>query len=163
MGAVLGVSAAGPVAGGLWANIQSAAMTGALNPIIGWIVAPVLAIGAAVGAAVFSVYKHAQDHLMGEITGLLAGHAWIMLAHNWSNRTEIRAFQSLEEAKESFKKGRTLRRMIVKLNRPGQQPHDNTWGWTLPWVEHRFDGLNPNVDNEMRSHLLEQLESVHVF
>ena len=163
MGAVLGVSAAGPVAGGWWASIQSAAMTGVLNPIIGWIVVPVLAVGAAVAASVYTVYKHAQNHLMGEITGLLAGCAWVMLAHNWDNRTEIRAFQSLEGAKESFKGGRTLRRMIVKLNRPGQQNRDNTWGWMLPWKEHRFDGLNPNVDNEMRSHLLGQLGAGNVF
>ena len=163
MGAVLGVSAAGPVAGGLWASIQSAAMTGALNPIIGWIVAPILALGASVGAAVYGFYKHAQDHLMGEITGLLADHAWVLLAHNWSNGTEIRSFRSLEEAKKSFKGGRTLRRMIVKLNDPGQQDQDNTWGWMLPWKEHRFDGLNPNVDNEMRSHLLGQLQSENVF
>ena len=153
MGAVLGVGAAGPVAGGLWAGIQSAAMTGILNPIVGGVMLGLAGLGSLIGGGLYTMYKLAQNHTMGAITGMIAKRLYVTLVHNWHHGVEVRAFKSLADANASFQGGGTLRRMLLKLHGPGEAKRDNGWGWKLAWKELDFAGCNSCVDNDMRHHL----------
>jgi hypothetical protein len=150
----MGIAASGPVAGGAFAIIQSAAMGGPVLPLL----APVLgaaAIVAPVTAAALTVseYNDAQTHTMGEVTGILPGNAFVTVVHNWG-KIEIRSFASMAEALESLRHGRKLRRFAVRLFLNGEADVDNGHGWKLPWVEEGHQGCRPDLDNEMRRTLL---------
>ena len=158
MGAVLGIGAAGPVAGGPFALVQSAAMTGTLNPIVASVVLGICGLGGLVGGGLHKMYLDAQNHTMGAITGLIGRRLYVTLVHNWHHGVEVRAFKSLADANKSFQGGGTLRRMLLKLNVAGEAKHDNGWGWKLPWKEMDFAGCNSCVDNDMRHHLVNALK-----
>ena len=157
MGGVLGITATGPVAGGAFATIQSAAMGGPALPIL----VPVLgaaAVAAPIVAATMTAieYNDAQTHTMGDVTGVVQGYAYVTVVHNWG-KVEIRSFDSMELAHESLHHGRKLRRFAARLFLSGEEDVDNGHGWALPWVEEGHRGCRPDLDNEMRRVLLEAI------
>jgi len=154
---LMGIAASGPVAGGVFATIQSVAMGGSALPIV----APVLGAAAVVvptiaAALTMSEYSDAQTHTMGEVTGISPGHAYATVVHNWGI-VELRSFQSMEAARESLHRGRKLRRFAARLFLSGEADVDNGHGWALPWVEDGHEGCRPDLDNEMRRTLLEAI------
>ena len=166
MGNVIGVSVAGPVAGQAFALVQSACMGGAAaaTTLAWWIAGSVvglvlLVLGTAAGV-VFAIYHKAQQHLMGVVTGLLAGHKWLTLVHNWHHGVEVRSFATRAKARNSFVQGGDLRRIMLRLNDDGDPLHNNGWNWHLPWREHRHSGWGTHLDNEMRKHCLDQIRGV---
>mgnify|MGYP006165976605 CR=1 FL=1 len=160
MGAFLGISALGPVAGGFTAAAQSFAMGGALTAPLMWPLAAVVAIPASLvgaGAVVQNEWRKAQAHGMGVVNGIVNGSMWVIVCHNWEKGVQIRSFAREEIAKEAFDAGLKLRRILLRLNAKGEADEDNGWGWELPWSEKNHDGCRDDLDNEMRSSLLRAL------
>lgn len=157
----MGVSAAGPVAGGLFAATQSALMGGgcaALATALVWPVAFLTAAATGATALVANEWQKAQNHLMGQVTGLVKGMTWAIVAHNWGNGVEIRSYASEDEAKKAFPTAHNMRRILLCLSPKGSPLKDNGWGWALPWTECKHTGCRPDLDNEMRRALLGALE-----
>ena len=154
----MGITASGPVAGGLAATIQSAAMGGPTLPLV----APVLGVASVVAmpivASVLTMneYNDAQSHQMGHVNGLLSPCAYHTVVHNYGS-VEIRSFESMEAALESLSHGRNLRRFAVRRFLSGEADHDNGHGWRLPWVETGHAGYFPVLDNKMRQALLNSI------
>ena len=95
MGAALGVSAAGPVAGGLFAAAQSALMGGGCAALAApaWpLAAAALVAAAATSAAALVASEWQKAHLMGRVNGLVKGTSWAIVAHNWGKGVEIRSY-----------------------------------------------------------------------
>jgi len=164
MAAVVGLSATGPVAGGLFATAQSAAMGGSVGPFAAAaapIVVPTMlaAAAAAAGGAVAAEYTDSQQHTMGPPTlGALdpLGAPFVLVVHNWGP-VEMRAFATEAAARQAFGGGRRLRRFVVRLHTAVEPHRDNGHGWALPWEELAFEGWGCHFDNEMRLALLARL------
>jgi len=154
MGGVLGITAAGPVAGGAFATIQSVAMGGPALPLIAPVLA-VAAVAAPIAAATMTAieYSDAQTHTMGDVNGLMQGYAYVTVVHNWGT-VELRSFDSMELALDSLSHGHKLRRFAARLFLSGEDDVDNGHGWNLPWAEEGHEGCRPDLDNEMRRALL---------
>ena len=139
--------------GGPVAFIVSYVMRAArINPVAA--AATVIGVGlpaAAIGLTL-KCYDDAQQHTMGEATGVRPGHKWIVAAHNWG-RVELRSFATEEEARVAFRGGLMLRRILVRLN-DFNAPDDNGHGWKLPWRERGHAGWRPDLDDEIRRALL---------
>ena len=150
----MGVSASGPVAGGLFSVVQSVAMGGSMVPLVAPVMC-VVAVGAPLTAVAMTAheYNDAQTHTMGAPTDLVPGDGYATVVHNWG-AVEIRSFASMELALESLRHGRKLRRFAVRLFLSGEVDVDNGHGWELPWVEEDHQGCRPGLDNEMRRALL---------
>lgn len=158
MAGLVGLSATGPVAGGLFAAAQSAAMGGSVAPLaaMGGIAAAVV-VPVAVGAGVANEYVNSQQHGMGEPTPeLTASPRFVLVAHNWGT-VEMREFATHNEARAAFDAGLNLRRFLVRVHDANEADRDNGHGWMLPWHELRHDGWGSLLDNGMRHELLARL------
>ena len=151
----MGITASGPVAGGLFASAQSAAMGGSVLPLLAWTGVPALAIGlpTAAVALTYNEYADAQTHTMGVPTGLLPGNVWVTMVHNWGS-VETRSFPTEAEAVANLRGGRNLRRFLVRLHQADEPEEDNSHGWFLPWSEQGHTGCRPDLDDELRRELL---------
>lgn len=160
----IGLSATGPIVGGVWATVQSAAMGGAAAPAAALampIIFSVMGVGllAAGAACVAHEYADAQRHSMGEPTA--EEHApdkvwYVIVTHNWG-AIEFRDFEHFDEAIDAFRGGRKLRRILVRLSPEGEPDKDNGHGWRLPWDELAHAGWGPIWDNGLRWNLLRRL------
>ena len=156
----MGIAASGPVAGGMFATIQSVAMGGSALPLVAPVLGAAAIVAPVIAATALTIgeYSDAQTHTMGEVTGISPGHAYATVVHNWGT-VELRSFQSMEAALESLRHGRKLRRFAARLFLSGEADVDNGHGWSLPWVEDGHEGCRPDLDNEMRRTLLEAFSS----
>ena len=159
----IGLSATGPIVGGVWATVQSAAMGGAAAPAAALampIIFSVMGVGllAAGAACVAHEYADAQKHSMG--TPTTEEHEpknmYVIVTHNWGT-IEYREFSGFDEAIDAFRGGRKLRRILVRLNHEGEPDKDNGHGWRLPWDELAHAGCCPILDNGLRWNLLRRL------
>lgn len=158
MAALVGLSSTGPVAGGLFAAAQSAAMGGSVAPLaaMGGIAAAVV-VPVAVGAAVAAEYADSQQHGMGEPTPQLSAKPrFVLVAHNWGT-VEFREFATYNEARAAFDTGRNLRRFLVRVHNANEPDRDNGHGWMLPWHERKHAGNMAILDNDMREKLRARL------
>ena len=158
MAGLVGLSSTGPVAGGLFAAAQSAAMGGSVAPLaaMGGIAAAVVA-PVAVGAGVAAEYANSQQHGMGEPTPqLTANPRFVLVVHNWGT-VEFREFATDEEARTAFDAGLNLRRFLVRVHDTNEPDRDNGHGWMLPWHELRHDGWGSWFDYGMRCELLKRV------
>ena len=159
MAAIVGLSSAGPISGGIFAAMQSAAMGGSAAPLAaaGGIAAAVVLPLAAV-AFVGAEYADSQQHDMGEPTGVLSPKPrFVLVVHNWWHGIELREFASFKEAIRALKGGRKLRRFLVRVHNAEEKTCDNGHGWSLPWTEHQPCGWGDTYDNDMRRLLLRRL------
>ena len=158
----IGLSATGPIAGGMWATVQSMAMGGAAAPgaaLAMPIIFSVAGVGllAAGAACIANEYADAQRHSMGEPTAEPSDKArYVIVTHNWG-WIEFRDFVTFDAAIDAFRGGRKLRRMLVRLNPDGEPDKDNGHGWWLPWDELAHAGWGPIWDNGMRWNLLRRI------
>ena len=159
-----GLSATGPIAGGVWATVQSVAMGGAAAPaavLAMPIIFSIVGVGllTAGAACLAHEYAESQKHSMGEPT--VEEHdsekaRYVIVTHNWG-AVEFRDFSGFEEAIDAFRGGRNLRRFLVRLNHEGEPDKDNGHGWWLPWDELAHDGWGCLLDDGMRRHLLRRI------
>ena len=158
MAAFVGLSSTGPVAGGLFASAQSAAMGGIAAPLVAMAgIAAAVAVPVAVAAGVASEYTDAQEHGMGEPTpNLSTNPQFVLLAHNYGT-VEMREYATYDEARQAFDAGRNLRRFLVRLHGTNDADLDNGHGWALPWHELNHDGWGALLDNGMRWQLLKRV------
>jgi hypothetical protein len=155
MAALVGLSSTGPVAGGLFAAAQSAAMGGSAAPLaaMGGIAAAVI-VPVAVGAGVANEYVSSQQHGMGEPTPeLSADPRFVLVVHNWGP-VEFREFATYNEARAAFDAGLDLRRFLVRVHDANEPDRDNGHGWLLPWHELNHAGNMAIFDDDMRKKLL---------
>ena len=158
MAAFVGLSSSGPVAGGLFAAAQSAAMGGSVAPLaaMGGIAAAVIA-PVAVGAGVAAEYANSQQHGMGEPTPQLTTNPrFVLVVHNWGT-VEFREFDTYNAARAAFDAGLNLRRFLVRVHNANEADLDNGHGWMLPWDELNHGGWGSLLDNGMRHELLARL------
>tara|TARA_B100001057_G_C22859443_1_gene953889 strand:- start:3578 stop:4060 length:483 start_codon:yes stop_codon:yes gene_type:complete len=158
MAALVGLSSTGPVAGGLFAAAQSAAMGGSVTPLatMGGI-AIAATLPAAVVAGVAAEYADSQQHGMGDPTAeLTANSRFVLVVHNWGI-VEMREFATYEAARAAFDTGRNLRRFLVRVHDANEPDRDNGHGWPLPWHELHHDGWGAILDNGMRHELLKRI------
>ena len=162
MNAVLGLSSKGPIAGGLFAAAQSAAMIGSAAPAAGVVTAVVATAIAVVApfiaaACVAAEYADSQRHGMGEPTTseLKQDSPFVLVVHNWG-KVEMREFHTYEEARKAFETGRKLRRFLARMHKEGEAERDNGHGWKLPWEELSHAGSMACLDNGMRTELLKR-------
>ena len=154
MAALVGLSSTGPVAGGLFAAAQSAAMGGSVAPLaaMGGIAAAAV-VPVVVAAGVAAEYVDSQQHGMGEPTPQLTTHPrFVLVTHNWGT-VEMREFATHDEARAAFNTGRNLRRFLVRIH-DDEADRDNGHGWLLPWHELRHAGNMAILDDGMRWNLL---------
>ena len=162
LGAITHISATGPIAGGVWATVQSMAMGGAAAPAAALampIIFSVVGVGllAAGAACIVNEYADAQRHSMGEPTTEPTDKAqYVIVTHNYG-KIEFRDFDGFDGAIDAFRGGRKLRRMLVRLNPEGEPDKDNGHGWRLPWDELAHAGWGPIWDNGMRWNLLRRI------
>ena len=160
----VGLSATGPIAGGVWATVQSVAMGGAAAPaavLAMPIIFSIVGVGllTAGAACLAQEYADAQRHSMGAPTTEQhdADKArYVIVTHNWG-KVEFRDFSGFDEAIDAFRGGRKLRRLLVRLSPEGEPDKDNGHGWWLPWDELAHAGLGPIWDNGMRRNLLRRI------
>lgn len=158
----IGLSATGPIAGGVWATVQSMAMGGAAAPaavLAMPIIFSVVGVGllAAGAACIAHEYADAQKHSMGTPTEEHEPkNMYVIVTHNYGT-IEFRDFAHFDEAVDAFRGGRKLRRILVRLNHEGEPDKDNGHGWWLPWDELAHDGWGFIWDNGMRWNLLRRL------
>lgn len=160
MAGLVGLSATGPVAGGLFAAAQSAAMGGSVAPLaaMGGIAAAVVA-PVAVGAGVAAEYANSQQHGMGEPTPQLSDNPrFVLVVHNWGT-VEFRKFGNYDAARAACDTGRNLRRFLVRVHNANEPDRDNGHGWMLPWHELRHDGWGSWLDYGMREELLARIRA----
>lgn len=158
MAALVGLSSTGPVAGGLFAAAQSAAMGGSAAPLAGMVgiaaavVAPVIA-----GAGVAAEYADSQKHGMGDPTPqLTANPRFVLVVHNWGT-VEFREFATYDAARAAFDAGLNLRRFLVRVHDANEPDRDNGHGWPLPWHELNHAGWGSWFDYGMRCELLKRV------
>lgn len=160
----MGLSAAGPIANGTFAMLQSAAMGGQVAGVMVSMAMPQVfaAVGIGLGALAVGLVVHeyldAQKHAMGEPT---PEHdpkhtRYVIVTHNWG-WIEFRDFATFDTAIDAFRGGRKLRRILLRLNPEGEPDKDNGHGWRLPWDELAHDGYMPVWDNGLRWNLLRRL------
>ena len=158
MAGLVGLSSTGPVAGGLFAAAQSAAMGGSVAPLAamgGIAVAATLPV--AVGAGVAAEYANSQQHGMGEPTPQLSANPrFVLVVHNWGT-VEFREFGNYDAARAAFDAGLNLRRFLVRVHNANEANRDNGHGWMLPWHELRHAGNMAWLDNGMRHELLARI------
>ena len=158
MAAAVGLSSTGPVAGGLFAAAQSAAMGGSVAPLAtmgGLAIAAVLPVAVAAGVA--AEYVDSQQHGMGEPTPqLTANPRFVLVVHN-KGTVEFREFDTYDAARAACDAGRSLRRFIVRVHDANEADRDNGHGWPLPWHELHHDGWGSLLDNGMRWNLLHRI------
>lgn len=155
MAALVGLSSTGPVAGGLFAAAQSAAMGGSAAPLaaMGGIAAAVI-VPVVVGAGVANEYVSSQQHGMGKPTPqLTANPRFVLVVHNWGT-VELREFSTYNKARAAFDAGLNLRRFLVRIHNANEVDRDNGHGWALPWHELRHAGNVAILDDGMRHNLL---------
>ena len=116
-----------------------------------------MAAGGAAAAATYALYADAQQHGMGEDTPVAAGAQFVIVWHNWHHGVQRRSFAAEADAVAAFATGRMLRRILVRLHGTGEPDSDNGWGWHLPWTELDHAGCRPDLDNELRASLLQQV------
>jgi len=158
MAALVGLSSTGPVAGGLFAAAQSAAMGGSVAPLaaMGGIAAAAV-VPVVVAAGVAAEYADSQQHGMGEPTpDLTANPRFVLVVHNWGP-VEFREFATYNAARAAFDTGRNLRRFLVRVHDANEPDHDNGHGWMLPWHERNHAGNMAILDNGMRHELLKRV------
>ena len=178
---LLGMSSAGPVAGGLVSLLQKSAMTtttttmamagalGSLGVVASAVVGVVASVSTAAAVCTHHEYVESQKHTMGPPTDL-ATHAksattppstknkFLVLVHNWGT-VEVRAFGTYDDAKAAFDGGLKLRRILVRVHNDNEKERDNGHhGWKLPWEELVHAGCNVMVDNDLRCFGLRFLE-----
>ena len=166
MGQVMGVTAAGIEASGLVAGMQAAAATGGSVALVMWpLWAPLLAIGvlassaAAAAATVSAMARSASNawrEACGNPTGLLKGHEWVMMAHNWGAH-ELFSFTSEEAALEFMRRGEKIRRILLRLTPGTKSQFSHTR--ECEWHEAKHRGDNPAVDDELRRGLKATLDA----
>lgn len=158
MAAVVGLSSAGPVAGGFFAAAQSAAMGGSAAPLAGMVgIAAAVAAPMIAGAGVAAEYADSQQHGMGEPTPQLSANPrFVLVVHNWGT-VEFREFATYDEARAAFDTGRNLRRFLVRVHNANEPDRDNGHGWMLPWHERKHAGNMAWLDNGMRHELLNRI------
>jgi hypothetical protein len=164
MAAIVGLSSAGPIAGGIFAAAQSAAMGGSVATAMGGSVATAGGIAAAAVLPLVAVafvgaeYADSQQHDMGEPTDVLSPKPrFVLVVHNWWHGIELREFASYKEATRAFRGGRKLRRFLVRVHKAEEKNCDNGHGWSLPWTEYKHCGIGDVYDNDMRHLLLHRL------
>jgi hypothetical protein len=154
MAALVGLSSTGPVAGGLFAAAQSAAMGNSVAPLaaMGGIAAAVV-VPVAVGAGVAAEYVDSQRHGMGKPTPqMTASPRFVLVVHNWGT-VEMREFAAYDEARAAFDAGLNLRRFLVRVHNANEADSDNGHGWSLPWYELHHAGWGSLLDDGMRHEL----------
>lgn len=126
---MLGITATGPVAGGMFATIQSLAMGAACSATITTVSMStgLIALAGVAAVAVHSVYLDAQIHGMGPSKPLGNGERFVIVFHNWHHGAQQTSFATKAEASVAFRTGRKLRRMLVMLSEDGA-PIVNRWG-----------------------------------
>tara|TARA_B100000963_G_scaffold336362_1_gene331331 strand:+ start:254 stop:736 length:483 start_codon:yes stop_codon:yes gene_type:complete len=158
MAGLVGLSSTGPVAGGLFAAAQSAAMGGSVAPLAtmgGIAIAATLPVAVAAGVA--AEYADSQKHGMGDPTpDLTANSRFVLVVHNWGT-VEFREFATYDAARAAFDAGRNLRRFLVRVHDANEPDRDNGHGWPLPWHELNHDGFCAILDNGMRWELLNRV------
>ena len=158
MAAVVGLSSTGPVAGGLFAAAQSAAMGGSVAPLAtmgGLAIAATLPVAVAAGVA--AEYADSQKHGMGDPTPeLTANSRFVLVVHNWGT-VEFREFATYDAARAAFDAGLNLRRFLVRVHDANEADRDNGHGWPLPWHELNHDGWGSWLDYGMRCELLNRV------
>ncbi len=158
MAAVVGLSSTGPVAGGLFAAAQSAAMGGSVAPLAtmgGLAIAATLPVAVAAGVA--AEYADSQKHGMGDPTPeLTANSRFVLVVHNWGT-VEFREFATYDAARAAFDAGLNLRRFLVRVHDANEPDRDNGHGWPLPWHELNHDGWGSWLDYGMRCELLNRV------
>jgi len=151
-----GLSSTGPVAGGLFAAAQSAAMGGTVAPLAAATcgIAAAIVVPVAVGAGVVAEYANSQQHGMGDPTPeLMASPRFVLVVHNWGT-VEMRPFAAYDEAHAAFDAGLNLRRFLVRVHNANEADRDNGHGWVLPWHELCHGGWGSFLDDGMRHELL---------
>lgn len=160
MAALVGLSSTGPVAGGLFAAAQSAAMGGSVAPLAtmgGIAIAATLPVVVAAGVA--AEYADSQQHGMGEPTPeLTANPRFVLVVHNWIT-VEFREFATYDAARAAFDTGRNLRRFLVRVHDANEPDRDNGHGWMLPWHERNHAGNMAIFDDDMRRKLLARVRA----
>ena len=163
LGAIGGLSPTGPIAGGVWATVQSIAMGGTAAPaavLAMPIIFSIVGVGllTAGAACLAQEYAESQKHSMGTPTEEEhePKNVYVIVTHNWGT-VEFREFPHFDQAIHAFRGGKNLRRFLVRLNHEGEPNKDNGHGWWLPWDELAHDGWGCLLDNGMRSNLLRRL------
>ena len=158
MAGLVGLSSTGPVAGGLFAAAQSAAMGGSVAPLAtmgGLAIAATLPVAVAAGVA--AEYADSQKHGMGDPTPELTGNSrFVLVVHNWGT-VEFREFATYDAARAAFDAGLNLRRFLVRVHDANEADRDNGHGWPLPWHELNHGGWGALLDNGMRWELLNRV------
>ena len=160
MSGLVGLSSTGPVAGGLFAAAQSAAMGGSVAPLAtmtGLAIAATLPVAVAAGVA--AEYADSQQHGMGEPTSALpANPRFVLVVHNFGT-VEFREFATYEEARAACDTGRNLRRFVVRVHDANEPDHDNGHGGPQPWHELHHDGWGSILDHGMRIELRKRVRA----